>query len=108
MTLWVKSPVLGYNTSNMYLDFLRNENGGLSILLMSYINMVDVVLGFIFAPWEVSWLLHLTVVRTMLPWTFAIDKHNCGRYFSVYYIQMTGLEIYHLEIHEHLKTGGFV
>ena len=91
----------------MYLDFLGNESGGLSTLWMSYINMVDVVLGFICAPWEGSRLFHLAMARAMLPWTFAIDKQNCGRYLSVYYTRMTGLEICHLEMHDHLKIWGF-
>ena len=66
------------------------------------------MLGFICAPWEGSRLLHLAMamVRAMLPWTFAIDKHKYGSYLSVY-TQMTGLEIYHLEMHDHLKIRGF-
>ena len=69
--------------------------------------MVDVVFGFICAPLEDSWLLHLALVRAMLAWTFAIVTHNCGKYLSVYYTQMTGLEIYHVEMHDHLKIGGY-
>ena len=45
--------------------------------------MVNVVLGFICAPWEGSLLLHLAMVRAMLPWTFAIDYQKCGRYLFI-------------------------
>ena len=74
---------------NLYLDFLRNENGDLSTMWMSYIDMVDVVLGLIRASREGDWLLHLAMVKNMLPWTFAYDKQNYARYLSVYYTQMT-------------------
>ena len=43
----------------------------------------------------------------MLPRTFPNDKQNCGRYLSVYHTQMTGLAMYHLGMHDHLKIGGF-
>ena len=47
-----------------------------------------------YRPWEGSWLLQT-------------DKQNYGRYFSVYYTQMTWLEIYNPEMHDHFKIGGF-
>ena len=36
-----------FHLFNVYLDFLRNENGDLSTMWMSYIDMVDVVPGLI-------------------------------------------------------------
>ena len=96
-----------FHLFNVYLDFLQNENGDLSTMWMSYIDMVDVVLGLIRASREGDWLLHLAMVKAMLPWTFAYDKQNYARYLSVYYTQMTRLELDHPETYDHLKNGGF-
>ena len=35
--------------------------------------------------------LHLSAIRTMIPWCFAYDKVDYARYLSVYYAEMTNL-----------------
>ena len=101
-----ESSVRIFHLFNVYLDYLRNENGALSTMWMSYIDMVDVVLGLIRASREGNWLLHLAMIRAMLPWTFAYDKQNYARYMSAYYTQMTRLEMDHPESYDHLTNGG--
>ena len=56
--------------------------------------MVGVVLWFICAPQEGSWLLQT-------------DKQNYDRHLSVYYTQMTWSEVYYPEMHDNFKIGGF-
>ena len=97
-----------FHLFNVYLDFLQNENGDLSTMWMSYIDMVDVVLGLIRASREGDWLLHLAMVIAILPWTFAYDKQNYARYLSVYYTQMTRLELDHPKHMTILKMEDFL
>ena len=56
--------------------------------------MVGVVLWFICAPQEGSWLLQT-------------DKQNYDRHLSVYNTQMTWSEVYYPEMHDNFKIGGF-
>jgi hypothetical protein len=92
---------------NRYLDFLRQENGDLSSFWMSYIDMVEVVLGLIRSSREGHWLLHLAMIREMIPWCFGYDKQNYARYLSVYYTQMTRLQIDHPQVYNDYQNGGF-
>jgi hypothetical protein len=64
---------------NMYMNFLRSDNGDLSAFWMSYMDMVEVVLGLIRASREGNWQLHLAMISEMIPWTFAYDKQNYAR-----------------------------
>ena len=102
--------MLGYNTSTICTLSSWGPGEGFCQLFrkVKLISMVDVVLGFICAPWQGSNLLHLAMVRAMLPWVFTTDKQNCSTYLSTYYTQMTGLDMYHLEMHEHLKMEDFL
>ena len=56
--------------------------------------MVDVVLGFICAPREGSWLRQT-------------DKQNYERHLSVFYTQMTLSDVCNPEMHDNFKIGGF-
>jgi len=91
----------------VYLEFLRHGNGDLSSLWMSYIDMVDILLGLIRASREGDWLLHLKSVRDMIPWCFAYDKLNYARYPAIYYAQMSRLHNDHPDVHDHFMDGGF-
>ena len=52
-----------------------------------YIEMVQVLLLFIRATRENDWQLHLSAVRSMLPWFFAADRVNYARYGSIYWLR---------------------
>ena len=69
---------------NNYLDFLRYNNGDLSAFWMSYIDMVEVVLGMIRASREENWILHIAMIKEMIPWAFAYDKQNYARYLDTF------------------------
>lgn len=92
-----------------YLDFLRHSNGKLSLFWISYIDLVDIMLGFQRTSKEGNWLLHLNSIREMIPWCFACDKLNYARYLPVheYYAQMSRPRIDHPEVYEHFMNGEF-
>uniref|UniRef100_H3AH91 Uncharacterized protein n=1 Tax=Latimeria chalumnae TaxID=7897 RepID=H3AH91_LATCH len=90
-----------------YLNLLRHGSGQLAAFWMSYIDLVEILLGLLCASREGNWLLHLHFIRSIIPWCFAYDKQNYVRYLSVYYAQMTRLPDGHPDIHEHFQNGGF-
>ena len=91
----------------LFLDFLRSNNGDLSAFWMSYIDMVTVLLGLLRASREGNWDLHVACIRYMLPWCFAYDKINYARYLSVYYAEMSRLYETHPDVYVGFKQGWF-
>ena len=51
---------------HLYLDFLRHNNGKLSTFLMSYFDLVEILLGRLRASREGNWALHLSSIRQMI------------------------------------------
>jgi hypothetical protein len=51
-----------------YLNSLRDGNGSLSTFWMSYVDMVEIMLGLLRASREGNWMLHLAYIREMIPW----------------------------------------
>ena len=92
---------------NTYLDVLRNDRGPMAGFWMSYLDMVEIVLGLIRASREGNWPLHLAMIDEMIPRCFAYDKQNYGRYLPGYLRQMIKLENEHPQIHDHYTHGGF-
>ena len=45
--------------------------------------MVEIVLGMVRASREGNCLLHLAMIKAMIPWTFAYDKLTYARYLAV-------------------------
>ena len=66
---------------DQYMDYLRHKNGNLSQFWVSYLDMVEILLGLLRASREGDWKLHLSCVRNMVPWCFAYDNINYARYF---------------------------
>jgi len=69
----------------VYLNYLRKDNGPLSAFWMSYINLLDVMFGLIRASGEGDWRLHLASIRGLILWCFAYDRLNYERYLPLYY-----------------------
>ena len=69
--------------------------------------MVDLVLGMIRASREGNWLLHLAMIKEMIPWAFAYDRYNYARHLPIYYAAMTRLEEDHPDVFDHMLNGGF-
>jgi len=60
----------------VYLNYLRKDNGPLSAFWMSYIDLLDIMLGLIWASREGDWRLHLASIRGLILWCFAYDRLN--------------------------------
>ena len=77
---------------DVYFDYTIQENRTLSAFWMSYVDIVEVMVGLVWAFREGVWVLHLAFIRAMIPWCFADDKLNYGflPYYS-YYAHMSRL-----------------
>lgn len=64
-------------------------------LWLSYIQMVQILLMFLRGTRENDWNLHLSAVRSMLPWYFAADRVHYARYGTIYWLEMLCLEATH-------------
>ena len=51
-----------------YLNVLRHEKDQLAAFWMTYVEMVDILLGLLRADKEGDWPLHLSCMRSMIPW----------------------------------------
>ena len=91
----------------MYLDVLRHDSGPLAAFWMTYIEMIEILLGLLRADREGDWCLHLSCIRDMIPWCFAMDKINYLMYLPVYYAQMSRLHETCPHLHAHFQIGGF-
>ena len=65
---------------------------GTFALWLNYIEMVQTLMLFLRATRENNWRLHLSAVRSMLPWFFAMDRVNYARYGTVYWLEMSCMD----------------
>ena len=90
-----------------YFNSLRDKNGSFSAFWMSYIDIVEIMLGLIRASREGDWNLNLASIRAMIPWCFAYDRLNYARYLPYYYAEMSQLPSNHPDVHEEFMQGNF-
>ena len=91
----------------VFLDGIRHESGQLAAYWMLYIDLVEILLGLIRADRTGDWHLHLSSIRDLIPWCFAMDKTNYARYLPVYYAQMSELDRTCQDLQRHFLDGGF-
>jgi len=91
----------------LYTSYLRHDNGKLSKFWMSYVDMVEILLGLLRGSREGDWDLHLSYISEIVPWCFAYDNLNCARYLSAYLHEMSHLLAEHPDTLEYLRSGGF-
>ena len=91
----------------VYLEFLQVGNGSLSTFWLSYLDMVEILLGLLRASREGHWILHIVSIRAMIPWYLAYERHNYARYLPYYYAQMTELPVEHPDVHAEFIQVGF-
>ena len=84
-------------SSLRYLKFISESSQTSSTFNFwtSYIEMVKLLLLFIRATRSSDWKLHLSALRSMLPWYFGYDRVNYARYACVYWLEMSTIEISH-------------
>ena len=70
----------------------RSEESPLFSFWSSYIEMVQLLLLYIRATRTTDWSLHLSSLRSMIPWFFATDRVNYCRYASCYWMEMMCLD----------------
>jgi len=68
---------------DQYTSYLRYENGRLSRFWISYLDMVEILLGLLRSSREGDWDLHLARIRKMIPWCFVYDNHHYARYILI-------------------------
>ena len=73
----------------------------------SYIEMVELLLLFVRATREGNWDLHLSSIRSLLPWFFAYDRTNYSRYLPAYWLEMCELPVRHPLVHDAFMIGEF-
>ena len=61
----------------------------------TYIDMVQLLLLFIRATRTSDWQLHLSILRSMIPWFFPTDRVNYCGYGPCYWLEMSLLERTH-------------
>ena len=87
--------------------FCTEDNGALFTFWSSYLSMVSLLLTFVRSTREVNWSLHLTCLRSMLPWMFAYDRINYARYMCIYWSEMANLKDTHPSAFAELQRGEF-
>ena len=90
-----------------YMEFLWYNNSKLSEFWLSYLDMVEILLGLLRASREGNWELHVSALRNMIPWCFAYDNLNYASYLPSYLSEMSHLEERHQDVLEYLQSGGF-
>ena len=78
-----------------YMHYLRHGNGKVSKFWMSYVDVVETLLGLLRGSREGDWELHLSSISEIVPWCFAYDNLNYAR-----------LPEEHPDIFEYLRCGG--
>ena len=74
---------------------------------MSYIDMMEILLGLLRASREGIWELHISSIREMVSWCFAYDNLNYARYLSAYLLEMSHLDEDHPDVIGYFRAGGF-
>jgi hypothetical protein len=70
----------------------RSEENPLFSFWSKYIEMVQLLLLHIRATRTTDWSLHLSSLKSMIPWLFATNRMNYSRYASCYWLEMMCLE----------------
>lgn len=93
---YVLSPQLEsiQNEFNLYINEKSATNSTMAMWML-YMEMVQTLLLFIRATRENDWELHLSAVRSMLPWFFVTDRVNYARYGSIYWLEMISMDTTH-------------
>ena len=90
-----------------YIEFLHHKNSKLSEFWLSYLDMVEILLGLLRTSREGNWELHVSTIRKTIPWSFVYDKVIYARYLSSNLFEMSHLEEKHPDLLAYFRAGGF-
>lgn len=74
---------------------------------LQYLQLVEILLSFIWANRDGDWLLHLASFEAMLPWLTVYDHLNYARWGPVYLADMKGLLKTAPVVYEEFLAGNF-
>ena len=82
---------------NSFTDYTKTKSASNRTMAywLLYIKMVQILLIFIRATRQNNWKLHLSAVRSMLPWFFSTDQVNYARFGTMYWLEMISLDKTH-------------
>ena len=86
---------MSWNTAYECFVQKRSEESQTFAFWSTYIEMVQLLLLFIRATRTSDWNLHLSTLRSMIPWFFVTDRVNYSRYSPCYWLEMSLLESTH-------------
>jgi hypothetical protein len=98
----VDQDFMSWNTAYECLVQKRSEESPTFAFWSTYIEMVQLLLLFIRATRTSDWNLHLSTLRTMIPWFFVTDRVNYSRYTPCYWLEMSLLEHTHPHEYEYI------
>ena len=73
---------------------------------MSYVEMVEILLGLIRASRDGDFELHILCIRSMIPWCFAYDRLDYARFLPYYLTAMCHLNTDYPGVHQQFMQGG--
>lgn len=91
----------------IFNEFLENQSPNFK-LWCSYMELVEILLQFLYGERVGNWLLHLQSFRKMLPWFFAYDHTNYSRWGCIYLCDMLDLPKKARQVHKEILEGNFV
>ena len=77
--------------------------GDIGWLMDTYIEMVDMLLGYIYFLRTGNWIGYLEVLFDFLPCCFCLNRQNYARNLSYYYVHMQALEEENMAAYKYLK-----
>ena len=81
-----------------YMEHIKTKVGQLTQFLLSFIDMVEILLSKIYAAQTGNCFLLLEWYHYMMPYTFAYDHLNYAKYLPPILTELTELEDQHPEV----------
>ncbi len=91
-----------------FLDsFRESTTNSLGRFWISFIDMTEIILGFIRGSREGNFLLNAAMIEQMIDWAYAYDHQKYARSQASHYADISRLEDEYPEIYAFFKRGGF-
>ena len=86
---------------------MREKGSLLGRFWLSYLELCELMLNFIYASRTGSWELYLSCIEEVIPWAFAYDRLNYARYFIPFPDDMRHLPVRMPEVYTAFNKGHF-
>ena len=81
--------------------------GDMAMWFDSFIEMVDLLLNFIYFLRNGNWYGYLEAIYMFLPYCFSLNRHNYAKNLSYYDVDMLDLKLRNPTAYRYLENGGF-